>query len=329
MLTTHLPAGEGRWQLTAGPVEPMPAEITRSIARADGVTIDYDAPASATKYRIEESIDTGRTWKSVQETSGTEYTLTGIAAPAKVHLRIVALDGAVESRPGHDFPAYVTAKPVDPPAGLRLALGQDDVKAGWGKILGEKEYVLYRRARGETAWNQVYRGPSHAFEDRAPGVIPAYSYPGLEADAGRQPAPAPKVYEYCVTAVDGIGEGARSGIASTDPANWRNWLPSVPMTYTRRSAYWLPPYVNPDQVPPAFYPQSESSSVALWHGRQGGNIAVSQRVPVAAGTGWIEEMPWGIVPVWAKETSKALINPRSESVREKQSFKSARPTGGA
>ena len=30
-----------------------------------------------------------------------------------------------------------------------------------------------------------------------------------------------------------------------------------------------------------------------------------------------------IVPVWAKETSKALINARSESVREKRSFKSS------
>ena len=33
-------------------------------------------------------------------------------------------------------------------------------------------------------------------------------------------------------------------------------------------------------------------------------------------------MQWGIVPVWAKESSKALINARSESVREKRSFKS-------
>ena len=53
------------------------------------------------------------------------------------------------------------------------------------------------------------------------------------------------------------------------------------------------------------------------------NIAPSQRVPVVTGAGQVEEMIWGIVPVWAKETSKALINARSESVREKRSFKSS------
>ena len=53
------------------------------------------------------------------------------------------------------------------------------------------------------------------------------------------------------------------------------------------------------------------------------NIAPTQRVPVVTGAGRVEEMQWGIVPVWAKETSKALINARSESVREKRSFKSS------
>jgi len=47
------------------------------------------------------------------------------------------------------------------------------------------------------------------------------------------------------------------------------------------------------------------------------NIAPSQRVPVVTGAGRVEEMIWGIVPAWAT-TSKALINARSESVREKR-----------
>jgi putative SOS response-associated peptidase YedK len=34
-------------------------------------------------------------------------------------------------------------------------------------------------------------------------------------------------------------------------------------------------------------------------------------------------MRWGIVPMWAKETSKPLINARSESVRENRSFNSS------
>jgi len=52
------------------------------------------------------------------------------------------------------------------------------------------------------------------------------------------------------------------------------------------------------------------------------NIAPSQRVPVVTGADRVEEMIWGIVPAWAT-TSKALINARSESVREERSFKSS------
>jgi putative SOS response-associated peptidase YedK len=52
------------------------------------------------------------------------------------------------------------------------------------------------------------------------------------------------------------------------------------------------------------------------------NIAPSQRVPVVAAAGRVEEMVWGIVPAWAA-TSQALINARSESVREKRSFKAS------
>jgi len=51
------------------------------------------------------------------------------------------------------------------------------------------------------------------------------------------------------------------------------------------------------------------------------NIAPTQKIAVVSAMGRIEEMRWGLVPVWAKETSKALINARSETVREKRSFK--------
>ena len=51
------------------------------------------------------------------------------------------------------------------------------------------------------------------------------------------------------------------------------------------------------------------------------NIAPAQRIPVVT-AGRVEEMIWGIIPAWAKD-SKALINARSESVREKRSFKSS------
>jgi len=53
------------------------------------------------------------------------------------------------------------------------------------------------------------------------------------------------------------------------------------------------------------------------------NIAPTQRVPVVTATGHIDPMTWGIVPAWADEKSRPLINARCETVREKRSFKAA------
>jgi putative SOS response-associated peptidase YedK len=53
------------------------------------------------------------------------------------------------------------------------------------------------------------------------------------------------------------------------------------------------------------------------------NIAPTQRVFILAGDGKPEEMTWGLVPPWASDTSKAIINAMSETVREKRTFKRA------
>ena len=48
---------------------------------------------------------------------------------------------------------------------------------------------------------------------------------------------------------------ALSPAVDTNPASWRNWYPATPLIFKRQSAYWLPPYVRPDQVPPLHYPE--------------------------------------------------------------------------
>jgi len=50
------------------------------------------------------------------------------------------------------------------------------------------------------------------------------------------------------------------------------------------------------------------------------NIALTQPVPVVPVAGKIEEMPWGILPAWTRE-KRLMINARSETVREKTSFR--------
>ena len=254
-LVTQLPSGEGSWQLTAGPAVPVAPEITHSIARADGATIFFTPVASATSYRIESSHDGGTTWTSMGTAQPTEFTLGGFTAPDKVHLRVIALNGEAVSLPGKDYPVYVTGKPAGPPAGLRLRLAQDEVTAQWGEVLGAKEYVLYRRIVGQPTWKEIHRGVDRNYRDAVKGILPATQNPGLEADALKQPVAKPAIYEYAVSVVDGVGESGKSLTATTDPASWRNWYPDTSLHYKRRSAYWLPPFVKPEQVPPAAYPK--------------------------------------------------------------------------
>jgi hypothetical protein len=254
-LSADLPAGGGSWQLTTGAAVPMAPEITSSLARNDGSSIQWSPVASATQYRVELSKDGGSTWSNAGTAKEGKFTLSGIKAPEKVHLRVIALNGTTESLPGRDFPVYVTGKPPEAPVGLRLKLGKEEVDATWGRVLGTSEYVLYRRKAGSSAWKEIHRGPEHSFRDKATGVTAFLYDPGLEAKAWRQPAASPAIYEYAVSAVDGLGEGVKSSVASTDPSNWRNWYPDVPLHYIRRCAYWLPPYVKPEQVPPADYPR--------------------------------------------------------------------------
>jgi len=260
-LAAQIPPGGGRWQLSAGPAVPMAPQITHSVARADGATVSFNSVASATGYRIELSHDGGITWSALAISTTTQFTLGCVKAPDKVHLRVIALNEASESLPGRDYPVYVTGKPAGPPEGLRLALAKDAAMAQWGEVLGAKEYVLYRRKAGEAGWQEIHRGTERNYHDDVKGILPATEDPGLEAEALRQPAEKLAIFEYAVAAVDGVGESVKSSTATTDPASWRNWNPATPLHYKRRSAYWLPPFVTPEQMPPTDYPKEAAGDV--------------------------------------------------------------------
>ena len=253
-LVFAVPAGLHRWQLTAGTIEPMPAPIARTTALADGVQVTVAPVASATSYRLERSADTGETWTPVGETADGNFTIQGVTAPTKFHLRAIALNGRQAARPGTDYPVYVTGTPVLPPTGLRLAPSAGQVVATWGEVLGAREYRLYRQRTANGPWELAYAGSATTATDTVPGLMAPYADPGL-AEAAIRPVPAGSIVRYAVSAVDGIGEGPRSLSETTDPSAWTNWLPAVPLKFRRQSAYWLPPYVAPELVPPAFYPE--------------------------------------------------------------------------
>lgn len=254
ILAVSLPAGEHRWEITARQPEPPAPVILRTENVSGGARVLFSPSVGAIKYRVELSKDTGETWAEVGETDKPEYTLKGLPNGTKVHVRVIALNADQQSRPANEYPVYVSDKPLLPPDGLRLALGKDQVKATWGEVLGVKEYRLYRREKGTEKFQEIFRGLQTEFADKAPGIIPAFPYPGAKDNALRDISGV-KLYEYAVSAVNGNGEGAKSIVASTDPTLWVNWNPDTELRFKRRTTYWMPPYVHAHEVPPEHYPQ--------------------------------------------------------------------------
>lgn len=206
-----LPAGEHSWQWTDGTPTPLAPRIQRTESVPGGARVFVKPVASATGYRVELSRDNGATWTAMQGT-----TLTGLNAGVKVHVRAIALNGQKQSEPGPEYPVYVTGKAPLPPDGLKVRGASGAVTVQWGEVLGVTEYRLYRRARGQAEFQRIYAGTGRSYTDRG--------------------ASGEQIYEYAVSAVDGLGEGPRAGGADTDPASWRNWDPRPGEPFRRRAA---------------------------------------------------------------------------------------------
>ena len=250
----QLPAGEHRWQYTAGLPEPLPPQILRTEYVSGGALVFFMPVSGAEKYRVELSRDGGATWQPAGETADTRYLLRGLSNGEKVHARIIAFNREHASRPAAEYPIYVTDRVPMPPDGLKARLGTNEVKLKWGDLLGVKEYRLYRRQRGETRWNVIFHGLANEFTDREVKVSSAFPDAGQQAAAASVEPNHGPIYEYAVAATNANGEGDKSLVADTDPANWRNWTPTDDLRFKRRSEFWHEPWVAPDQVPPMYYP---------------------------------------------------------------------------
>jgi len=254
-LIAEIPPGTWYWQLTSGSAKPVSPEIITSVTTRDGARISFTPVPSSSSYRIERSDAEGLSWQPLAETKETTFLISGIAAPSAFPIRVIALNGPTESLPGKAYPVRVTGIPPLSPTGLRVLLSKDEAQLSWGEVLGAGDYSLERRKRGEPDWREIYRGKKTSFTDHAEGIVPAFSLPGLRAAAMRYPSADPTVYEYQVRSVDETGIGDPSPGATTDPSSWCNWQPDTELSFRRRSAYWLPPYVTPEQIPPASYPK--------------------------------------------------------------------------
>lgn len=232
-LVINLKAGHHQWELTESLPVPIAPNILRTENRAGGAIVFVSPVAAAERYRLELSRDHGVTWSKIDVQSQPAIEVAGLAAGEKVHLRVVAVNAEHESLPGPEYPLYVTDAPPPPPDGVRCELTDGAARLTWGEVLGVKEYRLYARRAGEDQTHLLYRGLDRLYEDRRAGIQSCNAVPETPA------APGAVLMEYCVTAVNGNGEGASSRMADTNPDSWRNWDPRPEEPFRR--VYSFPP----------------------------------------------------------------------------------------
>lgn len=258
-VTVKLPPGGHRWEWTARRPQPATPEMIRTENRSGAASLFFTTAAGADQYRIEVSADGGSTWTPSGTSTAGRFELKGLTNGTKVHVRIVARNDDQESRPGRDYPVYVTDQPPAPPDGLQLAPASPRARLAWGEVLGASEYRLYRRPRGETNFTLIHRGPERMHEDATVTMSAPPDLPGRAANALQPPA-TQTVYEYAVAAVNGNGEGPKSVVTDTEPTSWRNWNPPGDLRFKRRTGYWMPPYVKAEEMPPEHYPDADVRS---------------------------------------------------------------------
>ena len=154
-----------------------------------------------------------------------------------------------------DLKVAPVKKPPESPFRLRLKLAKDEVNATWGQVLGAKEYVLYRRKAGTSPWKGSIADRSSPSVISPPTLQPSRPIRASRPRHGVNLRNHPPSMSMPSQQSMAWGKVPSQNVATTDPANWRNWYPDVPLHFIRRSAYWLPPDVKPEQVPPADYPQ--------------------------------------------------------------------------
>jgi hypothetical protein len=252
-LVTAVAAGHHHWQFTSHLPKPLAVNVARTANFAGGASIYFDAVAGADLYQLQSSTDGGQSWQTAAKAESSPIKLAGLKN-AKIHVRLIATNAEQSSDPGDACPIYVSDQPPAPPDGLYLHLSAGRVDASWGQELGVGEYHLFRRKLGETDsnWKRIYAGVGQSFADQnVPGVVAPNELPGPE-NAGTAPS---VIYEYAVAAANGNGQGSLSQPATTDPSDWRVWWPpNQPEQFKRQSAYWQPPYVPANQMPPPQYP---------------------------------------------------------------------------
>ena len=215
-----IPAGRHRWELTHDLPVPIAPRIVRTETLAGGARVIAGPVAAATRYLLEASTDGGAHWVECDERPTPELFVSRLTPGEKIHVRVVAKNELHASPPGDDYPVYGSNQAPPPPDGLRVDLSGGAAAVTWGEVLGVSAYRLYARLKSEERYRLVYAGLERVFIDSRAFIRACDPTP-----AGAVSLPPSRMIEYRVAAVNGIGEGALSPPADTNPASWRNWDP--------------------------------------------------------------------------------------------------------
>jgi hypothetical protein len=226
-LSFRLPAGRGQWEWTDRLPIPAAVQVAGYRAASGSAELIWEPAEGAESYEIAVSDDGGANWTvAASGISGESdsalplrWRLAGTNG-TKRHVRIRAVNRDRKGLWSDDYPVYLTGESPKRADGQRVARTKRGFRLTWGWQLGATSYRLYRRERGEGDFEVVYEGE-----------LPAYD------DVTADPA---CVYEYCVAACNGNGEGQASPPRDTAPGGLADWdpRPEEPFRrYTRSHEY--------------------------------------------------------------------------------------------
>ncbi|MGI6313969.1 MAG: hypothetical protein ACOXZI_06610 [Candidatus Cryptobacteroides sp.] len=244
-----LAKGSHSIEYTIGAPIPMSSEIvaTEDIKGATKITISR--PLNVDTVIIELSSDGGKNWDEIARTKDKEFTVS-LKKKGKYHVRAISLNGETRAVFAQEYPLYLNSSVPNTPDGLRLKLSDSKVSISWGKVLGVNSYRLFRKKNSEKNWTKVYEGSLNFWEDNLPEVVRCDRYPSNITTYKNTKG----FYQYYVISVNGRGQSKPSRIINTNPSSWANWYPHTELKFKRRSAFWMPPYVYEEQMPPIYYP---------------------------------------------------------------------------
>jgi hypothetical protein len=203
-MTVKFPAGKHIWNISNGlPILPRP-EIESTRHENESALLIISQVPGAQQYRYEYSLNADKNWTTIAKQTKNSIRVKPVNNERKGFVRVFAVNNEYESESSIIYPVYFTDEKPHYPEGLKLVRGIGSVSVTWGQVLGCTEYRLYRRTKGSNPYKLIYKGEKNKFNDRLDNKT---------------------VYEYMVSAVNGIGESLYSPLVDNDPNSWLNFNP--------------------------------------------------------------------------------------------------------